>query len=67
MFEVGDRVKRNGSRGGLGTVILLKFEILGTDQEKKDNMMIKVAWDNGTDSFFAKEGLELVKKKVVIQ
>ena len=62
MFQIGDRVKR--VKGGCeGVINLCKKEIWGSEQEKIDNTMYRVKWDSGTESYFAKEGLELVMCK----
>ena len=59
--KVNDRVKRIGRQGCLGLVKAVKEEVVGTTGDKKDKgLLVEVQWDNGTVSYFAPEGLEVV-------
>jgi hypothetical protein len=60
-FKIDDRVKRIGRPGCLGTVKVLREEVIGSSGESsKCEFLIKVQWDNGTLSYFAPESLEHV-------
>ncbi|MCC6220121.1 MAG: hypothetical protein IT291_02660 [Deltaproteobacteria bacterium] len=63
-FEVGDRVKRSGVEGPVGSVSKVRVETVRTTlKENKEGIeepgvTVTVLWDNGTTSHFVPEGLE---------
>ncbi len=57
-LKKGDRVKRKNRIGTQGTIQEVREEIIGTTSNKQAGYMIKVAWDNGTISYFDPEGIE---------
>ena len=61
-FKIGDRVKRAGSPGPLGTVQKVRVEIvrnqLKVEGGEPPGVSVTVMWDNGTLSHFVPEGLE---------
>lgn len=61
-FKHGDRVKRIGSEGPLGTVKQVRVESirqsLRTEDGEPPGVTVTVLWDNGTLSHFIPEGLE---------
>jgi hypothetical protein len=61
-FKTGDRVKRSGQGGALGTVQKVRVEIVRTtlkeDSNEPPGVTVTVLWDNGTLSHFVPEGLE---------
>lgn len=64
-FKTGDRVRRVGSTGPLGTVDKVRQESVRTTikQEPGDppGVTVTVLWDNGTLSHFVPEGLDVVE------
>ena len=61
-LKVNDRVKRANGCGCLGVVKDIRTEVSTTSAETREkNLMIKVAWDNGTVSYFGPEALEVVQ------
>ena len=66
-IKINDRVKRlNGSSGCHGVVKDVRIETSALrskidEAEREKASMVCVQWDNGTQSFFAPEALELVK------
>ena len=63
-IKVGNRVRRTGVSGPLGTVRHIRIETVRTslkqDGTEPPGICITVLWDNGTLSDFVPEGLELV-------
>lgn len=61
-FNAGDRVKRSGTEGPLGTVKQVRVESvrqsLRTEDGEPPGITVTVLWDNGTLSHFIPEGLE---------
>ena len=61
-FKTGDRVKRSGQPGPLGTVQKIRIETVRTtlkeDGSEPPGVTVTVLWDNGTLSHFVPEGLE---------
>lgn len=58
-LKVGDRVKRKEIPSCHGTVKAMRHEAANKAKDKDKTMIISVFWDNGTQSFFGAEGLEL--------
>lgn len=65
-FKVGNRVKRVGVSGPLGTVRNIRIETVRTslkqDGTEPPGVCVTVLWDNGTLSNFVPEGLEKVSE-----
>ena len=63
-FKEKERVRRANHTGCLGYVREIRFELenSGLSAEARERgAMVGVIWDNGTFSYFAPEGLELVE------
>lgn len=60
-FKQGDRVKRSGTEGPLGTVKQVRVESVRQSLRAEDGeppgVTVTVLWDNGTLSHFIPEGL----------
>ena len=60
-IKVDDKVRRIEGAGNIGLVIALREEVTSTSGEVGEKgLMINVLWDNGTQSYFSPEALELV-------
>lgn len=63
-FKTGDRVKRSGVPGPVGTVQKVRVETTRTtlkeDSGEPPGVCVTVLWDNGTLSHFIPEGLEKI-------
>jgi hypothetical protein len=61
-LKVNDRVKRKSGVGCHGVVKEIRKEITASAgvQREGDALMIRVHWDNGTQSYFCPEALEAV-------
>lgn len=62
-IEINQRVKRAKKPGCYGIVKDIRTEVTSAREKKdknKNGLMIRVKWDNGTESYLAPEGLELV-------
>ncbi len=61
-FKQGDRVKRAGTDGPLGTVKGVRIESvrqsIRNDKGDPPGVTVTVLWDNGTLSHFVPDGLE---------
>lgn len=61
-FRTGERVKRAGQSGPLGTVQKVRVETVRTtlkvDGNEPPGVTVTVLWDNGTVSHFVPQGLE---------
>lgn len=66
-LKINDRVKRaNGTSGAYGVVREIKQEVTAartnsSEKEKERSLMVCVQWDNGTQSYFAPDALEVVQ------
>jgi len=58
-FKVNDKVKRAGLPGVYGIVKDVRKETTAKGESKEKNIMICVQWDNGTQSYFSPEALEI--------
>ncbi len=62
-FKQGDRVKRSGTNGPLGTVKQVRIESVRQSLRKEDGeppgITVTVLWDSGTLSHFIPEGLDI--------
>ena len=55
-----DRVKRKTGGGCCGTVKEVREETTASTVEQKESaLLVTVAWDNGTVSYFSPDGLDL--------
>lgn len=62
-LQVNDRVKRVSGTGCLGVVREVKTEVTAVKPEEQEKgIMIAVAWDNGTVSYFSPGALQVVKE-----
>ena len=63
-FKAGDRVKKAGTSGPLGTVEKIRFETMREtikiDETEPPSITVTVLWDNGTLSHFVPGGLEKI-------
>lgn len=60
-FKKNERVKRKSGKGCQGTVQDVRTEITAsTGDTSEKGWLVNVLWDNGTDSYFAPQGLERV-------
>ncbi len=61
-FKVGDRVRKTGAAGPLGTVEKVRIETMRetikVDESEPPSVTVTVLWDNGTLSHFVPGGLE---------
>ncbi len=63
-FSIGDRVKRKGIHGPVGTVEKVRVETVhdsikkNSDEQEPPTETVTVMWDNGTLSHFIPQGLE---------
>lgn len=64
VFKTGDRVKKAGVKGPLGTVQKIRVETvresLKQDEKEAPAVTVTVLWDNGTLSHFVPGGLTRV-------
>ena len=60
-LKVKDRVKRKDGKGSHGVIQEIREELAVTTAAPKDKeaVMVKVLWDNGTNSFYTLNALEL--------
>lgn len=58
-FKINDKVKRTGLPGVYGIVKDVRKETTAKGESKEKNIMICVLWDNGTQSYFSPEALEI--------
>lgn len=60
-LKENDRVKRKFASGCNGTVKQVREETTASSVEQKEiALLVTVAWDNGTISYFSPDGLDLV-------
>lgn len=62
-MKAKDRVRRVNGTGCAGTLIEIRTEVTASTTEGKDRdkpLLVSVLWDNGTYSYFAPEGLEVI-------
>ena len=61
-FKIGDRVRKAGSSGPMGTVERVRIETMRetikVDETEPPSVTVTVMWDNGTSSHFVPGGLE---------
>ena len=61
-MKVSDRVRRANGAGCQGVIKDIRTETISSASETKDRpIIVTVAWDNGTVSQFAPDGLDPVK------
>jgi len=59
-LKVNSRVKKKNVLGCLGVVKEMREEIVSSSGDTREKaLIVKVSWDNGTESFFDPESLEL--------
>jgi hypothetical protein len=63
-LEKGSRVKRKTGNGSLGTVREIRTEVTasGADLFEK-GLMVVVDWDNGTQSYFTPNSLDVLPRR----
>ena len=62
-IEINQRVKRAKRPGCFGIVKDVRTEVTSAREKRdkgKNGLMIRVKWDNGTESYLAPEALEVV-------
>ncbi len=63
-FKIGDRVKKVGEPGPLGTVNKVRVETVRTtvrsSTDEPPGVSVTILWDNGTLSHFVPDGIEKV-------
>lgn len=63
-LESGARVKRKVGRGSVGTVREIRTEVTASGGDPTDKgLMVVVDWDNGTQSYFTPNSLEVLASK----
>ncbi|MCB0330088.1 MAG: hypothetical protein KDD70_10500 [Bdellovibrionales bacterium] len=64
-LESGARVRRKKGKGSMGTVKEIRTEVTaaGSNDPAEKGLMVIVDWDNGTQSYFTPNSLEVVAKK----
>lgn len=62
-FKANQRVRRKDIPGCNGVVKESREEITATTGEGKRAIVVRVLWDNGTESYFSPKGLELAAEK----
>ena len=62
-IRLNDRVKRTSGVGCFGVVKDIRSEVTASPSEKTEkNLLVCVLWDNGTQSYFTPDALEVVKQ-----
>ncbi|HQH28836.1 MAG TPA: hypothetical protein PLP17_15695 [Oligoflexia bacterium] len=63
-FKTGDRVRKTGTQGPVGTVERVRIETMRetikVDETEPPSVTVTVMWDNGTCSHFVPGGLEKI-------
>ncbi|MCB0318631.1 MAG: hypothetical protein KDD56_07725 [Bdellovibrionales bacterium] len=61
-INVNDRVRRTSGPSCLGVVKEIREEVTSTSGDTSEKgRMINVLWDNGTQSYFSPDAIEVVK------
>lgn len=61
VFGVGDRVIRQTGEGCSGTIQTIRKETTAVGDPGEKALIVGVAWDNGTISYFSPAGLKPAK------